>query len=42
MWESKTDVGGSMFDLSTCFYLTFTNKLRYLEDNEPHKRFYTN
>lgn len=40
MWESKTDIGGSVFDLSTCYYLTFTNKLRYLEDNEPRKRFY--
>jgi len=41
MWESKTDVGGSMFDLSTSFYLTFANKLRYLEDNEPRNRFYS-
>ena len=40
MWESKTDIGGSVFDLSTTYYLTFTNKLRYLEDNELRKRFY--
>ena len=40
MWESKTDIGGSVFDLSTCHYLTFVNKLRYLEDNEPRRRFY--
>jgi hypothetical protein len=39
MWESKTDIGGSVFDLSTTYYLTFTNKLRYLEDNEPRNRF---
>ena len=25
MWESKTDTGGSVFDLSTSYYLTFTN-----------------
>lgn len=29
MWESKTDIGGSVFDLSTCYYLTFVNKVRY-------------
>jgi len=29
MWESKTDIGGSVFDLSTSYYLTFTNKVRY-------------
>jgi hypothetical protein len=39
MWESKTDIGGSMFDLSTTYYLTCTNKLSYQEDNEPRKRF---
>jgi len=40
MWESKTDIGGSVFDLSTSYYLTFQNKVRYQEDNELGKRFY--
>ena len=25
MWESKTDIGGSIFDLATSYDLTFTN-----------------
>ena len=25
LWESKTDIGGSMFDLSSSYYLTFKN-----------------
>ena len=40
MWESKTDIGGSMFDLATSYDLTFTNKLNDQEDNELLKRFY--
>lgn len=40
IWSSKTDIGGSVFDFSTCFYLVTTNKLNYLEDNELRKRFY--
>ena len=27
MWESKTDIGGSLFDLATSYDLLFTNKL---------------
>ena len=40
MWESKTDIGGSMFDLATSYDLTFTNKLDYQEESERRKRFY--
>ena len=40
MWESKTDIGGSVFDLSTSYYLTVTNSTNYQEDNELRKRFY--
>ena len=40
MWESTTDIGGGIFDLATSYDLTFTNKLRYKEDNEHRKRFY--
>jgi len=40
MWESKTDIGGSVFDLATSYDLTFTNKLTDQEDNELRKRFY--
>ena len=40
MWESKTDIGGSVFDLSTSYYLLNVNQLRYQEDNELRKRFY--
>lgn len=40
MWESKTDIGGSVFDLSTSYYLVRHNKIRYQEDNEMRKRFY--
>jgi hypothetical protein len=29
MWESKTCVSGSIYDLSTSYYLTFKNKIRY-------------
>ena len=27
MWESKTDIGGSVFDLATSYDLLFANKL---------------
>ena len=40
MWESKTDIGGSIFDLATSYDLTFTNKLTDQEDNELRKRFH--
>ena len=40
MWRSKTDIGGSVFELSTSYNLTFINKLEHLEDNEVYKRFY--
>ena len=40
MWESKTDIGGSMFDLSSTYYLLFTNRVNYQEDNEIRRRFY--
>ena len=34
MWRSKTDIGGSIFDLATSYDLTFVNKLEYREDSE--------
>ena len=40
LWESKTDIGGSVFDLATSYELTFTNKLENGEDNEERRRFY--
>ena len=40
MWESKTDIGGSVFDLATSYDLLFANKLNYEEDSERRKRFY--
>lgn len=39
MWESKTDIGGSIFDLATSYDLTFVNKLEYREDSELRQRF---
>ena len=40
MWTSKTDVGGSIFDLATSYDLTVMNDLEYQEDSELRKRFY--
>ena len=40
LWNSKTDVGGSLFEMSTSFDLFCRNKLRYLEDRERRNRFY--
>ena len=40
LWQSDTDIGGSIFDLATSYDLTFTNKLKYREDNEFRRRFY--
>ena len=40
MWESKTDIGGSVFDLSTSYYLINKNKLLSQEDGELRRRFY--
>ena len=40
MWESKTDIGGSVFDLSTSYYLCCKSKLHYKEDGELRNRFY--
>ena len=34
VWESKTDISGSLFDLSTSYNLIFRNKLSYKEDCE--------
>jgi len=42
MWESKADVGGSLFELSTSYYLVSENQLTFREDNEVRKRFYLN
>jgi len=40
MWESKTDVGGSLFELSTSYFLVTQNRLSFREDNEARKRCY--
>ena len=40
MWESKTCISGSIYDLSTSYYLTFKNRVRYQEDSEIRMRFY--
>ena len=40
MWESKTDIGGSLFDLATSYDLLFANKLNDEEDSERFTRFY--
>ena len=40
LWRSKTDIGGSIFDLATSYDLTFVNRLEYREDNELRRRFY--
>lgn len=39
-WNSKADIGGSLFEMSTSFELFCRNKLRYREDSEKKKRFY--
>lgn len=40
MWDSKTDIGGSVFDLATSYDLISTNKLDNRQDSERRKRFY--
>ena len=40
MWESKTNIGGSVFDLATSYDLLFANKINDEEDLESSKRFY--
>ena len=40
LWESKTDIGGSVFDLATSYEQIFVNQLGYSEDNEVRRRFY--
>ena len=40
LWNSKADVGGSLFEMSTSFDLCCRNKLRFKEDTERSKRFY--
>ena len=40
IWEGKTDISGSLFDLSTSYNLTFVNKIAYEEDLESSSRFY--
>lgn len=40
MWDSKTDIGGSMFDCATSYHLAVVNKVRYQEDSELRQRFY--
>ena len=40
LWNSKTDIGGSLFSQSTSYDLLFVNKLRFKEDREQKLRFY--
>ena len=40
LWESKTDIGGSIFDLATSFDLCCRNRVRNKEDREVRRRFY--
>ena len=40
MWRSKTDIGGSIFDLATSYDLSLVNETGFQEDNELRKRFY--
>jgi len=40
MWESTSDIGGSIFDMATSYDLAFTNKVSFREDTEKRKRFY--
>ena len=40
MGASKTDIGASVFDLSTSYYLVTKNKLHSQEDGELRRRFY--
>ena len=39
-WNSKTDIGGSLFEMSTSYNLLCRNKLKYLDDKERRSRFY--
>ena len=34
LWWSTTDVSGSVFELGTCYDLTFNNDLEFYEDTE--------
>ena len=40
IWESTTDIGGSVFDLATSYDLLFANKINDEEDLGSSKRFY--
>ena len=40
LWESKTDIGGSIFDLASSYDLFCRNKTRFKEDRERRTRFY--
>lgn len=40
MWESKIDIGGSVFEIATSYDLTFGNELEFQEDTEKRRRFY--
>lgn len=40
LWNSKTDIGGSLFEMSTSFNLLCRNRVRYLDDKERRSRFY--
>lgn len=39
LWESKTDIGGSIFDLATSYELVLHNKIENKEDREQMRRF---
>jgi hypothetical protein len=40
MWDSNTDIGGSVFDLATSYDLLFANNLNDEVDSERRKRFH--
>ena len=41
MWQGKSDVGGSVFSMSTSYQLLFRNEIRFKEDRESQRlRFY--
>ena len=41
MWQGKSDVGGSVFSMSTSYQLLFKNEIRFKEDRESQRlRFY--
>ena len=41
IWESKTDIGGSIFDLASNFRLACRSNLKDKQDHEIATRFYT-